>query len=795
MDKLRGQILTGEYVPVLLFLLSSYKDGRNFSRRMLEDRQSNNDNLILTRNAPSDDLVYDRIFLYFIPVLKKIQRDSWILIENWLYRIDPVLLRANFPEIFESILAQLSKARKQETALHFQPPALTRLMNSFVRQENRIRIFNPFAGLASFGFDLPKETHYHGQEINLDSWVLGQLRLMAHDKKGNTLFECADSITAWPDSEEKYDYIICNMPLRQPVKQYNITGKFIHTYLWTEQFVVEKALDNLSPDGLLVTMVPLSFLERKRNSEHIITSLVQKRLIRTLVLLPGGVQIYTGLPLAILVLGKSRNESEYITMVDARKFVSADNAIYRALDDEKLIFQINSNKPNPEIIKHISYRAVVDNDYDLSIPRYFLKNVEGEELGKILAPVFPQNPKVMVKAGKINITDLKENPVDFTILESDLAIGDSDENGFSLIRESCLLVARLGAKLKPSYFEYQGQPILLSRNVEAYSVNQSAVDIGYLIVELNSDYVTEQLDAFRFGNAIPYIRKSDFLKIVIKLPRLKEQRAKFQGIKETTAQINKLKAERNALVHEKQLDSFNEFASLKHTLGRPRQNIQDWAHNLLDFFTKNWDGYGQLNRSFASIYKTDIHGALSQIKKDINFITEVLENGENGLVLSVYPNSYISLSRLNEIINDIADNGLRFKITSRPIEIDELDRRGIFANEVLLKILLDNIMTNANKHGFASSQQGNEVVVELSESAEAILLEIRNNGKQFPRNFDKSKFTAKFSTADSTIGSGLGGYDINRIATAFGNPDWVLALNEDPIYPVKFKFSFPIQTL
>ncbi len=795
MDKLRGQILTGEYVPILLFLLSSYKDGRNFRQRMQEDRQSNNDGLILNRNSSSDDSVYDRIFQYFIPVLKKIQLDSWILIENWLYRIDPVLLKANFPEIFESILAQLSKARKQETALHFQPPALTRLMNSFVKQENRIRIFNPFAGLASFGFDLPEETYYHGQEINLDSWVLGQLRLMAHGKKGNSQFECVDSITAWPDSEEKYDAIICNMPLRQSVKQYNIPSKFIHTYLWTEQFVVEKALDNLSPDGLLVTLVPLSFLERKRNSEHIITNLVEKRLVRSLILLPAGIQIFTGIPLAVLVLGRERNPMDHITMIDARKFVATDKAGYRALDDESLIYQMHAKLADPEVVRFISYRTVTDNDYDLSIPRYFLKNVEGEELGKILAPVFPENSKALVKAGLINITDLKENPVDFTIIESDLAIGDSDENGFSLIKESCLLVARLGAKLKPSYFEYQGQPILLSRNVEAYSVDQSVVDIGYLIVELNSDYVSEQLDAFRLGNTVPYIRKSDFLKIVIKLPGLKEQKAKFQGIKETTAQINKLKAERNALVHDRQLDSFNEFASLKHTLGRPRQNIQDWAHNLLDFFTKNWEGYGQLNRSFASVYRTDIHGALSQIKNDINFITDVLEKGENGLILSVYPNSYISLSRLNDIINDITDNGLRFEITRRPIQIDELDRRGIFANEVLLKILLDNIMTNANKHGFVSSQQGNEVVVELSESAAAILLEIRNNGKPFPRNFDKSRFTAKFSTADSTIGSGLGGYDINRIATAFGNPDWVLALNEDPIYPVKFKFSFPVINL
>ena len=76
-----------------------------------------------------------------------------------------------------------------------------------------------------------------------------------------------------------------------------------------------------------------------------------------------------------------------------------------------------------------------------------------------------------------------------------------------------------------------------------------------------------------------------------------------------------------------------------------------------------------------------------------------------------------------------------------------------------------------------------------------LTLEVRNNGKSFPRNYNREKFITKYSTADFKRGTGMGGYDINRIATKLKNPDWKLILNQDPIYPVKFEFQFPIKTI
>src|SRR5690606_12940795 len=124
----------------------------------------------------------------------------------------------------------------------------------------------------------------------------------------------------------------------------------------------------------------------------------------------------------------------------------------------------------------------------------------------------------------------------------------------------------------------------------------------------------------------------------------------------------------------------------------------------------------------------------------------------------------ISLADFNSIVNDLSSNGCNFKIKKLLLKGEKLKERGILGNKILLKTLIDNLLTNAHKYGFENKTLGNEVVLELTEVDGFLSMEVRNNGKPFPKNFDREKFITKYSTADSKSGSGLGGYDIHRIA-------------------------------
>jgi type I restriction enzyme M protein len=254
--------------------------------------------------------------------------------------------------------------------------------------------------------------------------------------------------------------------------------------------------------------------------------------------------------------------------------------------------------------------------------------------------------------------------------------------------------------------------------------------------------------------------------------------------------FNKYKLMNNKIYQENINLQFNELASLKHTLGRPRQNILDWTDNLISFLSSKQNEVVELNKEFKDFYNSSIFDALDEIKSDINFITEVLEKGERGLQMS--GKKPVSLFDINKLINKLSINGYNFNIKKILLDNEDLRKRGIECNLILLKTLIENILTNAKKHAFTEIQPKNELIIELIEIDEQLILSIKNNGERFPKNYDKEKFIVKFSTAKNSPGGGIGGYDIHRIASYFGNPDWELLLDEDPLYPVEFRFTFKI---
>ncbi len=467
----------------------------------------------------------------------------------------------------------------------------------------------------------------------------------------------------------------------------------------------------------------------------------------------------------------------------------------KVLNDYVLSGIVHSDNQENSAVSIVKNEQIRANNYNLNVPRYYQKKIDGVKLGDILEFVSGQRRNLPESGKLIRIRDLKDDKLDFQLDLPNIEVTELRRPDIHLVSESCLLLSMRWRTLKPTFFEFKGESIARSQEILSFKVNESKVEIEYLINELHTDYVQEQLESFRSGTTVPFIKKDDFLEIVIKLPSLEEQRAKIQGISEISDKIKSLVEEQNALEHGKSIKQSNEFASLKHTLGRPRQNILDWSDNLIHYLDNKRKEVDSLSKGFEEFYEIDIISALKEIKRDINFITDVLEKGENGFVVEEFEKEIIPLADINNTIHELSNNSFNFKIKKLLIKGEKLKERGIYGNRVLFKTLLDNLLTNANKYGFDKKEIGNEVVIELTEVEDILSLEVKNNGKPFPKNYDKEKFITKYSTADISSGSGLGGYDINRIAIDFKNPEWELSLNEDPFYAVKFKFQFPIKII
>ncbi|MFD2939707.1 N-6 DNA methylase [Flavobacterium notoginsengisoli] len=782
-------------VQITLLLVSLYKD------RIIDESSFSNDlevevlkKLVIKSNLNNENKeTYLLILDALSDSLSKVFSQSLTYLSFLLFQIENELLVKHFPSVVDDVIYRIAHAHGRTSGEFIQPVELTRFMNGLANLNIDSKVYNPFAGLASFGIDLNQDQNYFGQELNQRIWALGALRLMAYNRPVNLSYRCEDSILNWPDSSKKYDLIISNPPYGTRLD--NIYKEIAVQYRTIEHFLIENGVQSLKQEGKLIALLPQGFLFRGMQEHRLRESLIENDLIDSIISLPAGLLLNTGIPLTILVINKSKAQPGKVKFIDATRFVSHVDSRLKVLDDTKLITVINNEIIDNDIIRIIDNQQIRSNDYNLSVARYFQEQINGVKLKDIIEPFRGQRSNLPEVGKLMRIRDLKDDNVDFTLDES--AIGDSDINRNMIyqIDESCLLLAMRWKTLKPTYFEFKGNPIFKNLDIFSAKVDESKVYIAYLINELQSEYVQKQLDAYRLGGTIPSIRQNDLLEVVIKLPSLEEQKAKIQGIYELANKIKVLQEERNALVHGKAIKDFNEFASLKHTLGRPRQNILDWSDNLLDFINRNQSGFEEMNKAFIEFYEVDMVSVLKEIKRDVNFITEVLEKGENGLVLSAYDKQLISLSDINSVINELSSNGFNFKIKKLLLKSENTRKRGILANKTLLKTLLDNLLTNANKYAFDKKEAGNEVVIELNDVDDFLVVEIKNNGKPFPKNFDREKYIAKYSTADKSTGSGLGGYDIHRIASDFDNPDWILTLNDDPLYPVEFKFQFPIKLI
>lgn len=793
-DILRNQGISSDAYHVILLFLSAYRDGV-ISTDLLKEGYYPKDKLIDKIEGKEHQLSsqYSSIFQSFQPIVRLFSERALMDIIIALGELNLKILSENYSHIFDSVLYRISQSQGRFTGDFIQPIELTRFICDIADLPPNAQVYNPFAGLASFGVYLGQGHDYYGQEINRITWALGALRIMAHARPGKSKYILSDSIIDWPKTE-KYDLIVANPPFRmQHVEHYrDIRPDFKST----EQFLIEKGLQSLNRDGKLIALLPQGILYRGSHEAHLREFLVDADLIDTIISLPGGLLLNTGIPLVIMILSKNKIRPGKIRFVDAKKFIVAKSPKEKMLNDYDLSSVLRGDNLATEVIQIVDVEQIKSDSYNLNVPRYFQKHIEGVKLKDILK--FLKGNRVnLVEAGKlVRIRDLKDDKVDFKL---DIAMVETTEFNrvaSQEINESCLLLAVRWRSLKPTLFEFDDEPIYRRQDILSFKINEDLVDKAYLINELHADYVQEQFESYRLGGSfISTLRRDDLLEVIIKLPTLVEQRAKVEGIDELSVKIKSLEVERHALVRGQSVKQFNEFASLKHTLGRPRQNILDWSDNLLDFLQSKHEDINTLNKTFSEFYEIDIFSALREIKRDVNFMTEVLEKGENGFLLDQYDKYTIPLSDINSIINELSNNGYKFKIKKLLLKGEKLKERGIIANKTLLKTLLDNILTNANKYAFENKNTGNEVVMELTEVDDLLSLEIKNNGKPFSNNFTREKFITKYSTADSISGTGLGGYDVHRIASDFNNSDWELSLNEDPFYPVKFKFQFSIKLI
>jgi type I restriction enzyme M protein len=344
-----------------------------------------------------------------------------------------------------------------------------------------------------------------------------------------------------------------------------------------------------------------------------------------------------------------------------------------------------------------------------------------------------------------------------------------------LIKESCLLLTVRWNTLKPTYFVFAGEPIVLPPDVKAFKVNESLVQIGYLINELHADHVKEQVKLYQVGAVMPSIRTEDLLRVKIDLPALSQQRDRIRVVLEALAEEKKKELILFKRIHGLEAEITEQNTYLRHTLTTPSTNLKGSVINVKKILVDQVLPMlpDLMNFKVSDDHKISLGKYLEIIERDASKVSDAvgrqLKVDTEVEAMSCTPIDIISF--LEEFVNEHNEQGkfiytLSFDYDKEVFLYDtgEPKKTYILSNTNLLHDLFNNLISNAVAHAFITPDSDNRIEIYLSKSTDReVQVLFSNTGKPFPKPFTIDDFIRKGFSAGVKAGEGFGGWYVNEL--------------------------------
>ena len=782
---------TNKEPQLLLFLLIMYKKLISSNNILSFYDFLNSDNKNKSAFFSSD------IYLRTMESVSNLDRLVIESIHKFFTRIPDELIENHFNKVFETVLLEINNSHSYRRINETLPIEVIQLIKDLNIIKDTDLIYNPFSGQSSFN-TVFNENIFHNQEINNTTRDIAILRLNANKLEKSIQLENGDSISNWNPNNIKYNTIITAPPFGMRVR-----SEFDRIPESIESHVIKKGIESLTPDGKLILIIPSGFLISHKDRK-LKEWLINSNLLETIVSLPGRTLNNTAISISILVINKKKN-TDLVTLINGKECIKSNKennlqgrSSHSALDNEKLINLIKKN--DPKISINITSERIKRDEYDLNPSRYFIDNIINDDLKRLdeISQLFTGERENDSDCILVRIGDLDNDS-----LGGNLNI-NSIKKGFikgpvQRISESCLLLATIGHKLKPTWFKYEGIPISIRNGILPIRINTNEINIDYLVQELSSDNILKQLKYLSTGTTIPFYKKNDILGLRINIPTLEEQmdislrnkeniiraKAKELGLENRiTELVNKHKDELRIKKHNimQHLNGISSFMQVFHNAMNKNNGVLDGKSRALE------------NRDIT------INDDFKRILKDIKKVSLMMSNITNDLKFG----DSVELNAL-EVIKKCKNKHPKYNIiidfNEDDFNIDEhiLSPNFIFSIDDFEELFV-NIFENAKRHGdFNNTQKELEFIVIISreekenikhEKEHFILFSFQNNGIPLPKGM-KDRFHLKGEKAGKNSNDGLGGWRIKEIAEHY---DGFIVVNNDENeeFAVKINLYIPL---
>jgi type I restriction enzyme M protein len=797
------------------------------NKRLMDDRsQAFKDLRYALINIARQNPVLENIFAPLVVALEHegdlqhLVRVFWMLEElDFSTQQFPV---NNFGAFFNNSLnraaARAGKSRGYWTAPRF----LNKLLAYLINPQKGSVVFDPTAGHASTLIEMHQlcpNLKFIAKEKELNSWALSKMNFLMNGIYDAEILQEQALLSSDMEANQA-DLAVASFPFGIKVETRLVKNRpYIsipfevgnRDELGCNSLFVQLMLHKLKSNGRMAIVLPITALFRDGDDRKMREYLIRRDWVEAVVTLPHGMLYSTGAPICIMIVNKAKpiDRKEKIVFINASNLdVGFKSRMMRELSDHHIECIVKAYREFGQACEDVLQESVavtdiervIQNDFNLNAKRYaapFIHELERlgqqHDLVQLRELFLEEAPAVWVGQEDQALSELafvRKEDVALSFGDYPLVVeklkpfkGQLEAEG-RLLKQSALLVNRVGARLRISYFNYQGQAILISKKVMAFGIRTDKIQVEYLILQMHQPLFFQQLQTYRSDHEEEVINEKEFGQLQIVLPSEAEQaqlirETKIQLIKEEESKVETLRHRLNLGKQEAQNRQARIISSLHHELGNRLPALLTEFKNLKDYLVDKSDLQEpiSLDEPIFPIFEGEDPKALENeqlgkvIKRLENILVQAISTIDAaGNIISADKGKmhleYILMRDFLEELASIYANDPQFAIQ---IEIEEDDQGkelaiGTIIDKVQLTTALTNLIENAKRHGFVEQKKYLiRFKVGLSQDKEEVIIEYKNDGKAFPDSFTFEDFISYGNYAGDTGHSGIGGYLINQI--------------------------------
>ena len=500
--------------------------------------------------------------------------------------------------------------------------------------------------------------------------------------------------------------------------------------------------------------------------------------IETIVSLPAGIFYSTGISTFLLVLNKDKS-NRTIRFIDGRSCFKKEQK--RNILDSETFFQDYFNRDIcSESSFDVDIQQLRDCDYSFVTSMYsgYEDSVPEGYCAFNFNEVF-RIPQMRMCTPYDEGYVLK--PVDFSrnLLEI-MDFQKVKENGATssyrkTMEPAQLALSFLGDEMRMVRLDGNADVIANSNQIPLVFQDNSPIVLEYAILSLlnNSRFsnLANNYSGMQLRRARDLVRYLDTIKLVA--PSSKKEQARLFELELSSQKAEKAQSLKDELAR---LGTRETVSDLSHMMNTPFSNIGDLLGVLPDEEmsdnAKKW---------------------IVQLKDNFEYLKRLIKTVGADFSIDACPMENIEIhSFMNEYIQSWTNINHQFFKTEliSNLSYDDVCVRG---NDTLLRIALDCIFKNAQRHGFKNRfSEENKVSISLSEvnhlDKPFVCISIANNGEPFPESFTIKDFIKRGKVAGDSGKTGLGGYHVYSIIKRLGG---FLNLTNDGNGEVIFELLIP----